>query len=54
MDGPSLSTIFIKPENDYVHGMSLTHGQNPYKHTWTFAAAKVKAQDSIGINDAVQ
>ncbi len=26
-------------ENDYVFGVSLTHGQNPRKHIWTFAGA---------------
>ncbi len=26
-------------ERDYVFGVSLTHGQNPRKHIWTFAGA---------------
>ena len=26
-------------DNTYVDGISLTHGQNPRKHIWTFAAA---------------
>ncbi len=26
-------------ERDYVYGVSLTHGQNPRKHIWTFAGA---------------
>ncbi len=26
-------------DNDYVFGVSLTHGQNPRKHIWTFAGA---------------
>ena len=24
---------------DYVYGVSLTHGQNPHEHIWTFAGA---------------
>ncbi len=26
-------------DRDYVYGVSLTHGQNPRKHIWTFAGA---------------
>ena len=26
-------------DGEYVHGVSLTHGQNPRKHIWTFAGA---------------
>ena len=26
-------------DGQYVHGVSLTHGQNPRKHIWTFARA---------------
>ena len=26
-------------DGEYVYGVSLTHGQNPRKHIWTFAGA---------------
>ena len=26
-------------DGDYVYGVSLTHGQNPRNHIWTFAGA---------------
>ena len=26
-------------EGNYVYGVSLTHGQNPRKHIWTFVGA---------------
>ena len=29
----------IDESRGYVHGVSLTHGQNPRKHIWTFAGA---------------
>ena len=33
----------------YVDGVSLTHGQNPRKHIWTFAAAVDETQHGAGV-----
>ncbi len=30
-------------DRDYVYGVSLTHGQNPRKHIWTYAGASDEA-----------
>jgi hypothetical protein len=32
-------SIFRQIDSNYVDGVSLTHGSNPRKHIWTFAAA---------------
>ena len=34
---------------DYVYGVSLTHGQNPREHIWTFAGA---SDESTGYSDS--
>ncbi len=39
---PSLIDI----EKAYVFGVSLTHGQNPRKHIWTFAGAADEANNN--------
>ena len=36
----------IKIDNQYVDGVSLTHGQTPRKHIWTFAAANDETRSS--------
>jgi dynein heavy chain len=33
-------------DNHYVDGVSLTHGQRPRKHIWTFATARDETRSS--------
>ena len=46
---PYYSNRQVTIDGLYVDGVSLTHGQNPRKHIWTFAAAidEVRSQDSV-------
>jgi hypothetical protein len=37
--GPYYHNRALTIDQGYVDGISLTHGQNPRKHIWTFAAA---------------
>ena len=34
-----IKLIMLSIDDQYVDGISLTHGSNPRKHIWTFAAA---------------
>ena len=36
-------------DNGYVDGVSLTHGQTPRKHIWTFAAALDETRSTRGV-----
>ena len=36
--GTAIRTAATSPDDNYVDGISLTHGANPRKHIWTFAA----------------
>ena len=36
-------------DSNYVDGISLTHGQSPRQHIWTFAAALSEVSDVTGI-----
>ena len=35
-------------DSDYVYGVSLTHGQNPREHIWTFAGSSDESSSSSG------
>ncbi len=37
-------------DGDYVDGVSLTHGQSPREHIWTFAAARQKIETNSMIS----
>ena len=36
-------------DSSYVDGVSLTHGQTPRKHIWTFAAARHEIASNAGV-----
>ena len=36
-------------DDNYVDGISLTHGHNPRKHIWTFAAAIDEVQNALNV-----
>ena len=41
---PSLNRLDVTIDNTYADGISLSHGQSPRQHIWTFAAADDKLQ----------